>query len=106
MQKYRKYKVLLPGSGSLIEETGLDMEEAKEVIENECVSFITMERIKFCIQKFGEKKAPGFDRIRPETLKKLPKNVLRQLVILFKAPVMLKYIPKSLKKARAVRIYP
>ena len=97
-------EVLLPGSGPLVEETGLDMEEDQEILKNECVSFITMERIKFYIQKFGGKKAPGFDRIRPETLKKLPKNVLRQLVILFKASVMLEYIPSAWKKARAVFI--
>ena len=98
-------EVLLPGStNSLPVEEGYEDEMSSLGLEGNCLNFIDMKKIKYFIHKLECKKAPGYDRIKPATLKQLPDNVLKRLETLYKASVCLGYVPRSWKNARAVLI--
>ncbi len=73
-------------------------------ITAEEVQFLSVGMVTEAIKNFGSHKAPGADKISPIVLKHLGRSMLRKLTAIFKASVLLRYIPTCWRKSRVVYI--
>ena len=73
-------------------------------INDEAVEYITMEKLEEALASFGDYKAAGVDEIKPIVLKNLGQKALYRLVKIFKASIMLAYIPKCWRESRVIFI--
>ncbi len=73
-------------------------------INDEEVGFLSIGMVVEAIKSFGSHKAPGADGIVPLVLKHLGGAMLKKLTAIFKASVLLKYIPTCWRKSRVVYI--
>ena len=65
---------------------------------------VTIEKVKAAIESFGSYKAAGPDGLSPIVLKNLPMDVIQRIVEMFRASLMLDYIPFQWKEASVVFI--
>ena len=67
-------------------------------------TIVTEEKIKAAISSFGPFKAAGPDEFSPIVLQNLPKNVLQRYVELFRASILLNYVPTIWKESNVIFI--
>ncbi len=65
---------------------------------------VTTEKVKAAIESFGSFKAAGPDGFSPVVLQSLPMDVIHRLVEMFRASLLLEYIPNHWKEASVVFI--
>ena len=63
-----------------------------------------MERLKTVFQGFKAKKSPGPDSLRPQVLMQLPLNILKYIIIIYKACIALHFTPTSWKNSTIIFI--
>ena len=71
---------------------------------DEGANFVTLERLEEAIKSFGEHKAAGMDDIKPLVLQKLGDKAKERMLKLFKASMLLGYIPKCWRESRVIFI--
>ncbi len=79
-------------------------EERTGVTDDERVSFITKEKVQEAIASFGDLKAAGPDDIKPVILKNLGGKALNRLTELYRASVVLGFIPTNWQRSKVIFI--
>jgi ribonuclease HI len=92
-------------SNTIEKETIYDNENKCKTYElGKSYEWINNELIMRALLKFKDKKSPGPDEIRPLIFKHLPKNIIDQIRIIYKACVKLNYTPTMWKDAKVIFI--
>ena len=73
-------------------------------LENPSVEFITADKIALAIQTMGAYKAPGPDKLPAKVFRHVGPLALTRLQKIFRASVLLHYVPKEWRKASAIFI--
>ncbi len=84
--------------------TGAPGREAPVDEANLIRKIVTIEKVKAVLESFGSYKAAGPDDFSPIVLQNLPMDVIHRIVELYRASLMLDYIPNHWKKASVVFI--
>ncbi len=79
---------------------GVDVYDGPEVAKE----VITLEKVKSAIGGFGSFKAAGPDELSPIVLQNLTKDILQRYVEMYRASLILGYIPSVWRKAKVVFI--
>ena len=66
--------------------------------------FITAEKVKYFISTFNSTKSAGLDRIKPIVLKNLNDITINRLTNLFRASLILHYVPEEWRSSKVVII--
>ena len=75
----------------------------KELQEN-YKDWINMDRLKSVLKNFKAKKSPGPDGLKPVVLTQLPPNILKILILIYKACIHLHFTPTRWKNASIIFI--
>ena len=75
-----------------------------ELDRREDVQFINIQALKFHVRSFKPRKTPGMDQIKPILLKQLDDETYYRLIRLYKACLVLRYIPKDWCASKVVII--
>ena len=100
--------VLFPGSkpytGDIEVSTKPNCQIKATFLAESRLNFVSTDKIKYFINQFNIGKAAGLDRIKPIMLTKLPGNFIQRLETLYKASLLLEYVPRSWRQANVVLI--
>jgi len=80
--------------------TSHDHQEETDIIDN----MIDDDKVKRAIYSFGNKKAPGPDGIQPIVIKKLPDNIIKILIYMYKRSLRTGQIPSNWRRMKVIFI--
>jgi len=86
--------------GHLVNTKALDHREEDSIIDH----IIEEEKVKRAIQSFGDKKAPGPDGLQPIALKRLPDNIIKLPLLIYRRSLRTGQIPSKWRRMNVIFI--